>query len=318
MFLKKGGASNRRMTDISVIIPAYNEEKNIYPLYHSLKNVLEGTKKSYEIIFIDDGSTDGTMGTLERIHIANNRVKAISFQKNFGKSAALSVGFQQASGDVVITMDADLQDDPREIPQFIEALGRGYDLVSGWKHQRKDPLSKRIPSKFFNLITRRISHINIHDFNCGFKAYRKEVVKNIHLYGELHRYIPVIAKWSGYRTGEVMIAHHERLHGKSRYGPSRLFKGFFDLITTKFLTTYSKRPLHLFGIVGILLSLAGFAAGIYLLSGWLQGMTIGNRPLLFLSILLLLMGLQFFSIGLLGEMMTSSREDKYNIRRILI
>ena len=317
MFLNKKGFSKSKMVYISIVIPVYNEEESITELHNKIKETLENINKDYEIIFVDDGSNDKTLEILDRIHQSNDKVKAISFQRNFGKSAALSVGFKEAAGDIVITMDADLQDDPQEIKRFIEKLNEGYDMVSGWKYKRKDPLTKRIPSKFFNFLTRVSTGIKIHDFNCGFKAYKKEVIKNIKIYGELHRYIPVIAKWNGFKVGEIKVLHHQRKYGKSKYGSSRLFKGFLDLITIKFLATYSKRPLHLFGIVGILLGSLGFIIGLYLSWGWIRGIPIGNRPLLFLSMLLLLMGLQFFSIGLLGEIVTFNKENEYNIKKRL-
>jgi len=305
------------MIELSLVVPVYNEEGSLIELFNELKRVLENTEKSFEIIFIDDGSTDKTMGVLRDIHNSYDKVKVISFQRNFGKSAALSVGFNEAQGRIVITMDADLQDDPDEIPRFIEKLDEGYDLVSGWKYHRKDPLTKRITSKFFNMLTKILTGIKIHDFNCGFKAYRRTVVKNIKIYGELHRYIPVIAKWNGYKTGEIKVKHNIRKYGKSKYGSSRLFRGFLDLITVRFLASYSKRPLHLFGFIGIILGFLGFITGLYLSLGWLKGVPIGNRPLLFLAMLLLLMGLQFFSIGLLGEIITFNKENEYNIKRKL-
>jgi glycosyltransferase involved in cell wall biosynthesis len=232
------------------------------------------------------------------------------------KAAALSAGFSEATGDIVFTMDADLQDDPEEIPNFINKINQGHDMVSGWKIRRKDPISKTIPSKFFNWLTSLTTGVKVHDSNCGFKAYKKEVVKNINIYGELHRYIPAIAYWKGYKVGEVKVVHHARKFGKSKYGVERLMKGFFDLITVKFLTRYAKRPLHLFGFLGVLCFLVGFITGIYLVAGWFNGIGIGNRPLLMLCVLFIVTGIQLISIGLLGEMInSSSRKDDYVVKK---
>lgn len=306
MFLNQKAFSNNKMTDLSVIIPAYNEEKNIVLLYHKLKNVLDNLNRKYEIIFINDGSTDKTLSVLKGIK--DKKVKIISFQKNIGKSASLSVGFKEASGDIIITMDADLQDEPGEIPRFIAAL-KGYDMVSGWKHKRKDPISKIIPSRIFNFLVSKVTGVKIHDFNCGFKAYKKNVVKRIYVYGELHRYIPALAKWKGFKVGEIKVEHHKRMFGKSKYGISRIGNGFFDLITVKFLMTFGKKPLHFFGSIGFLCTLLGMIVGIYLTRLWFLGESIGQRPLLILSVLLVVLGVQFISIGLLGEMICRNREE---------
>ena len=296
--------------DLSVIIPLYNEEGSINDLYDQLFVILEKLKITYEIWFIDDGSVDDSLRILKEYQKKDKNIKVISFQNNYGKSAALSKGFQVANGDIIITMDADLQDDPAEIPNLVAKINSGFDLVSGWKKKRFDPLSKRIPSKFFNFITSFITGIKIHDINCGLKAYRKEVIKEIPVYGELHRYIPVLAHWRGYRIGEIVVKHHPRKYGKTKYGVSRFFKGFFDLLAVLFLTRYRQRPLHLFGFLGLLSCFLGFVILLYLTVLWFQGYGIGHRPLFFMGILLVIIGLQSFSLGLIGEMITNIQSDK--------
>ncbi len=304
--------------DLSVVIPVYNEKESLRELYGQLTEVLSPGYR-YELIFIDDGSRDGSSEVLEDLARQDTRVRVIQFQKNYGKSAALSVGFEAASGEFVATLDADLQDDPREIPPMIEKLKQGYDLISGWKKKRRDPISKRWPSKIFNWVTSRISGVRIHDINCGLKVYRNFVVKTLHPYGELHRFLPVLAHLDGFVVGEKEVAHRPRKYGKSKFGASRFTAGFFDLLTVMFLSRYLKKPLHLFGILGILSFLGGFIIGAYLTVLRLSGHWIGNRPLLFLGILLMIVGVQFVSIGLLGEMITASqtRQSAYVIRRTL-
>ena len=233
----------------------------------------------------------------------------MSFRKNYGKSAALQVGFKSATGDVVVTMDADLQDDPFEIQNLLKKLEEGFDLCSGWKKKRQDPFIKKISSKFFNFVTRIISGIKIHDFNCGLKAYRKEVVENVKVYGELHRYIPVMAKWQGYTITEVSVLHHQRRYGKTKFGISRFFKGFIDLVTVVFVTRYIKRPMHFFGFLGALSSLVGIVVLGYLTVLWIQGQPLSNRPMLFLGMLLIIVGVQLFAVGLLGEVITHNAMD---------
>lgn len=301
--------------NLSIIIPVHNEEGNIPELYErlystlSLPSLIEIT---YEIIFIDDGSTDGTFEEIKKIK--NSKVKVIRFQRNYGKAAALSCGFKRSKGDFVITMDGDLQDDPKEIPRFIEELKKYY-MVSGWKNKRQDPISKTLPSKVFNRLTRFITGVKVHDFNCGYKAYNNYVVKNINLYGELHRYIPALVYWKGYTVGEIEVEHHPRVHGESKYGIERLLKGFLDLITVTFLMMYKKRPLHVFGGIGILFGLFGVIISIYLIVLWAIGLKIGDRPLLMLGILLTVTGAQFISLGLIGELITNSRNnDDYIIK----
>lgn len=300
---------------LSILIPVLNEKENILELYSKLKSVLNNLNLGYEILFIDDGSTDNSSIILEELHNKDEHVKVIQFRKNFGKATALSAGFKHAKGDIVITMDGDLQDDPEEIPNFINKINEGYDLVVGWKFQRKDPITKTLPSKIFNKLTASLTKVNIHDFNCGFKAYRKEVTKNIDIYGELHRYIPALAYWKGYRIGEIKVKHHARKHGKSKYGSSRLVKGFLDLLTVKFLMSFTKKPLHLFGTIGLLFLSFGFMTELYLmilhilfLLGGPMGWEIRDRPLLLLGILLMVSGIQLISVGLIGEMIASKNQ----------
>jgi glycosyltransferase involved in cell wall biosynthesis len=299
-------SSDMPITDspaLSVIIPVNNEEGNIVPLYQKLHGQLEQMRKSYEIIIVDDGSTDSTFEKISLLHDQDPRVKIIKFRKNFGKSTALNVTFRYAEGQIIITMDGDLQDDPEEIPQFLAKIEEGFDLVSGWKYPRFDPLTKTIPSRFFNKLTCLITGVDLHDFNCGFKAYKRVVIKNIQLYGEMHRYIPALADWNGFKIAEIKIRHHPRQSGTSKYGFSRLIKGLLDLITVKFLTSYASRPLHVFGVPGIISFLAGTVIGLYLiLLKYLENAPLGERPLLMLAVLLIVLGFQFVSLGLLGEM----------------
>jgi len=302
--------------NVSIVIPLFNEDESLNELYNKLVTVVKNENLSYEIIFIDDGSTDDSLKVLKDLHSKDSNIKIYSFQKNYGKSAALSQGFKTANGDVVITMDADLQDDPSEIPKLIEMINSGHDLVSGWKKKRNDPLSKTIPSKLFNFTTAKLTGIKIHDFNCGLKAYRKKVIKEIPVYGELHRYLPVLAHWRGYKVGELVVKHHERKFGKTKFGARRFLSGFFDLFTVLFLTRYRQKPLHLFGFFGLLSFVAGFGILLYLTIIWFQGQGIGQRPLLFLGVLLIIVGMQSFSIGLIGEMITNSKdeENQYSVK----
>jgi glycosyltransferase involved in cell wall biosynthesis len=307
--------------DLSVVIPLLDEEESIGPLHSSLVAVLGALGKEYEIIFVDDGSEDGTFGILQSLHEQDpEHIRVIQFRRNFGKTAALTAGFRQARGDVVITMDADLQDDPREIPGLLERLSDDYDLVVAWRHERRDPLSKRLPSKVANTAVSALTGVRIHDLNCGFKAYRREVVQDLKLYGELHRFIPVLAHWRGYRVTEQKVVHRPRQYGQSKYGFERLGRSFLDFGMVLFLTYYLKRPMHLFGTLGALLFLFGFAIGLYLTGLWVLGEGIGWRPLLFLGILAMVVGVQMASIGLLGEMIRNfayDPEEEYSIRRLL-
>lgn len=296
---------------ISIVIPLFNEEESLNPLSIEIKKVFRQLQAEFEVLFVDDGSTDNSIQVIKEICKSDTRFHYISFRKNYGKSAALQIGFKQIKGDVVITMDSDLQDDPAEIPNMIKKLEEGYDLVSGWKRKRYDPIIKRFSSRFFNFVTRVISGIKIHDFNCGLKAYRKQVVEKIRVYGELHRYIPVLAKWEGFTVSEVEVKHHPRRYGKTKFGISRFFKGFIDLITVMFTTRYIRRPMHLFGFFGALSFLIGLIVNGWLTIDWISGKPLSNRPMLFLGMLLIIVGVQFFSVGLLGEMMVhNARSDE--------
>jgi glycosyltransferase involved in cell wall biosynthesis len=292
---------------ISVIVPLYNEEQNLEPLHRELSDSLQAFGRPYEIIFVNDGSADGSTSMLERLAALDPQVTVIHLRRNFGKAVALSTGFREARGDIVITLDADLQDNPVEIPRFVAGIESGYDLVSGWKYRRKDPLSKRIPSRIFNRAVSAATGIKLHDFNCGFKAYSRRLVDHLQLYGELHRYIPALAHGEGYRVTEIQVDHRPRIHGKSKYGWERYMRGLLDLLTVLFITRYTKKPLHLFGSVGLLLVFMGLLVNSYLAVIWLMGHAIGHRPLLSLGVLLMVLGVQFISTGLLGEMIARSQ-----------
>jgi len=304
--------------EISVVIPLYNEQDSLRELHDKIVSVMTNNDFSYEIIFIDDGSTDSSVSVIEELAGRNDLVKFLQFRKNYGKSAALAAGFDYAQGRYVITMDADLQDDPDEIPNLVNRLKEGYDLVSGWKKVRHDPLIKRVTSKVYNYFTSVFSGIRLHDFNCGLKAYRLDVVKSMHVYGEMHRYLPVMAHNNGFRVTELPVKHYERKHGKTKFGAARFTRGAFDLMTVTFLTKYKKRPLHLFGLFGVLTFLTGFVISLILVYQRLvMNQYLSNRPLLFLGVLLIIVGLQFFSIGLIGEMIISVRHENetYLIKR---
>ena len=306
--------------DLSIIIPLYNEEKSLIELYENIISVLKGINKSHEIIFIDDGSQDRSFEILIDFHRKDKNVRIIQFRKNYGKSAALECGFREARGDIVITMDADLQDDPKEIPNLIAKINEGYDLVSGWKKKRYDPFIKRNTSKLYNFVTSIVSGIRLHDFNCGLKAYRNEVVKQIDIYGQLHRFIPVLAHWEGFRVGEIVVKHHPRKYGKTKFGAFRFIAGFLDLFTVVFLHKFKRRPLHLFGSFGLILLLLGLIIdGILAFQRIFANKYLSNRPLLFLGVLLVIVGIQFISIGLLGEMITETqkRSTDYSVKNIL-
>ena len=295
---------------ISIIIPLYNEEESIVKLYSELKNSLRGY--DFEIIFINDGSSDNSKNIIKNI-IQTDNIHLIDLYKNYGKSAALSEGFKHCKGDYVVTLDGDLQDDPLEIPILLDILKSSkYDIISGWKKDRKDPISKRFPSKFFNFITSLFSGIKIHDFNCGLKVYRKEVIKSIEIYGGMHRYIPVIAKQKGFSTSEHPVNHRPRKFGKTKYGRARFLHGFFDLLTVLFLGKYFARPLHFFGLFGLINLVLGMSINIYLTIAWFNGGPISNRPILFLGILLIIIGIQFISLGLLGELIIKSNSKSGN------
>ncbi len=311
---------NTESPEISIIIPLINEEKALTELYEKINAVLKDFKKSYEIIFIDDGSTDRSYQVLESLYQKDRRIRVYQFRKNYGKSAGLACGFQMARGQNIITMDADLQDDPEEIPNLFAKLNEGYDLVSGWKKKRQDPFIKRNTSKIFNKVTGLISGLKIHDFNCGLKAYRNEVVKDIQVYGQLHRFIPVLAHWQGYRVGEMVVKHYPRKYGKTKFGLFRFTAGLLDLFTVIFLNKFKKRPLHLFGSIGLITFIVGMIINVYLAIEKIFAKGIlSNRPLLFLGILLVIVGIQFVSIGLLGEMITETQKKRrdYSLKNIL-
>jgi len=292
--------------DISVIVPILNERDNLPELYERLTGTLTDLNRAYEIVFVDDGSSDGSADLCRSLVQLNPCVTLVELRRHFGKATALQVGFQVAKGDVIITMDGDLQDDPVEIPRFLEALEGGVDLVSGWKKTRQDPITKTLPSKFFNLVTSIMTGIKLKDFNCGFKAYRREVVESLDLYGELHRYIPVLAHANGFRIGEIAVNHRPRCYGKSKYSFERFLRGAFDLLTVLFLGSFKRRPLHLFGLIGMAFCAVGFTIDLYLSMLWLTGVAyIGNRPLLILGTLLIIVGVQVLIFGLLAEMITA-------------
>ncbi|WP_026166588.1 glycosyltransferase family 2 protein [Gracilimonas tropica] len=293
--------------DVSIVIPVYNEEESLPELENEIAKAI-GDIFSYEIIFVDDGSSDTSWAVIQALSKEKKHIYGVSFSHNYGKSMALQAGFERVSGRYVVTMDSDLQDDPNEIPEMIQLLKDGYDLVSGWKKERHDPISKTIPSKFFNFVTRKVAGIDLHDFNCGLKAYRAEVIENIYVYGELHRYIPMLAKKEGFtRITEKVVKHHPRKYGKTKFGLSRFMNGFLDLVTISFVQKYLQRPMHFFGTIGVLFILIGSGINLYIAYIKLVlGQGIGDRPLLFLGILLLVLGVQLFSTGLLGEMINKN------------
>jgi len=311
----------REETDLTVLVPLYNEEESLRELKERIAAEFDRGGLRGEILFVDDGSTDGSYRVIEELAAADERVRAIKFRSNFGKAAALDAGFREARGRIVITMDADLQDDPAEIPNLIRHLDEGFDVVSGWKKKRHDPISKTVPSKFFNFVTATATGIRIHDFNCGLKAYRLAAVREIRLYGELHRYIPALAAWKGFRVGELAVTHHPRRHGRSKYGPKRFLAGFLDLMTVMLLTRFTVKPLHLFGLVGTLMGFGGVLISLYMVSLKIRyGDVQGRVPLLSFAVLLIIMGMQFLSTGLLAEMIASRNADQtthYSIERRL-
>lgn len=295
---------------ISVVIPVHNEERSIALLYDELRATLDGLDLPWEAVFVDDGSTDGSFTALTRLHAEQTNVRVVRLRRNFGKAAALSAGFAQARGDVVVTIDGDLQDDPNEIPKLLAKLDEGFDLVSGWKSRRRDPWRRRFASKVFNRMSGWLTGVHLHDVNCGLKAYRVEVVRGLPVYGELHRFIPVLAHHRGFRIAELPVNHRPREHGRSRYGLERYLRGFLDLLSVSFMGRYRHRPLHLFGGLGLLLGAIGVAILIYLTAVKIAGHAIGGRPLLTLGVLLVVVGLQFFSLGLISELITAQHEQR--------
>lgn len=298
--------------DISVVVPLYNEEESLTELCDWISRVMDSHGFSYEVLLIDDGSDDNSWSVIQTLSSKYNQIKAIKFNRNYGKSAALNVGFKNASGKVVITMDADLQDSPDEIPALYKKITEeGYDLISGWKKKRHDPITKTIPSKFFNYITRKISGIKLHDFNCGLKAYRGDIVKHLNVYGEMHRYIPVIAKWNGYKKiGEQVVEHQERKYGVTKFGLERFINGFLDLLSITFVSRFKRKPMHFFGLLGTLSFLSGFLITCYVIGEKLYKIhyklpvrDITNQPLFFLALVALVVGVQLFLTGFLAEML---------------
>jgi len=293
---------------VSFVIPAYNEEESLEELYSLIKENVDDCKKEnlltdYEVLFIDDGSTDHTQDVIRKMSGQDEHVRYIFFRKNFGKSVALQTAFRNVAGDVVITMDADLQDDPCELASFLKKIDEGYDLVSGGKYNRLDPAEKRLPSKLFNLVTAKMSGIDLHDFDCGYKAYRREVTDAVDIYGQLHRYIPVLAFRKGFRIAEIQVHHNKRKHGKSKYGVERYMQGLLDFFTVSFLSKYHDRPMYFFGRTGLLSLLLGGTICLFLTVIWCMGNSIGTRPLLQLGILLIILGIQLFSVGFIGNML---------------
>jgi glycosyltransferase involved in cell wall biosynthesis len=305
---------------ISLVIPVYNEAGSLEPLVEEIAQALPPTGHPYEVVFVDDGSSDGSFAVMEKLAAADPSVRAVKLRRNFGKAAALAHGFADARGEIIVTLDGDRQDDPAEIPKLLAKLDEGYDLVSGWKQRRQDPVTKTVPSRFFNWTVRKATGIPLHDFNCGLKAYRREVVQNINIYGELHRYVPVVAHDRGFRVAEVKVAHRRRSAGRSKYGARRYLRGYLDLLTVLFLGRYQHRPLHLFGGLGTLVLAIGVVIDIYLTVDKLAfGNPIGQRPLFVLANLLIVVGVQLLSLGLLSELVTSGRarsgRERYEIER---
>ena len=304
--------------EVSIVVPVYDEEESLPELIDKIRASCESASLSFEVFLVDDGSNDRSWATIASLAESDERIRGIRLKRNYGKSAALSTGFDHATGTYVVTLDADLQDDPAEIPALIEILKEGNDLVSGWKTRRRDPLSKTVPSRFFNFVTRLLSGIPLHDFNCGLKAYRVEVVKEVRPYGELHRYIPLLAHNEGYRRiAEKSVVHHPRKHGTTKFGFERYLRGFLDLLTVLFLTRFASRPMHFFGSLGSLAFLGGFAISLYLsIEKLAYGQPIGGRPLLLLGAILLLLGAQMFLTGLVGEMIIRERMESHSAYQV--
>ncbi len=308
---------------VSVVIPLYNEEENVDELHRSLKPVMDATGIEYEILYVDDGSTDNTLNLLQKIQSGDSSLTILSLRRNFGQTAAFAAGFDYARGDIIVTMDGDLQNDPKDIPKLLELM-EDNELVSGWRKKRQDPfLSRRLPSIIANWLISRVTGVNLHDYGCSLKAYRRDVVKNLKLYGEMHRFIPAVASWYGVKIAEVETTHHPRKRGKSKYGISRTMKVVLDLITVKFLQSFSTKPLQFFGPVGLLSGILGFLISLYLtFEKFILGNDIGGRPLLLLGALLIIVGIQFIGMGLLGEMMArvyheTQKKPIYVMRRVI-
>jgi glycosyltransferase involved in cell wall biosynthesis len=301
---------------LSVVIPAFDEAASLPELHRELAAALDALGRSWEVIYVDDGSRDGTDRAIESLAGADPRVRGASFRRNYGKSAALATGFRMARGEWVATMDADLQDDPGELPKLAAALEGGYDLVSGWKQNRQDPLTKTAPSRLFNAVTSAVAGISLHDFNCGFKLYRRDVVEAIEVYGELHRFLPALAHWAGFRVTEVAVHHRARKFGRSKFGAARFINGFLDLMSAAFISTSALKPLHVFGRIGLGFLLTGAAIAAWFVAQWLGGEPMRVRPLMLFGATLVLLGIQFILMGLLGEMIANMRaRAEYPVRR---
>jgi glycosyltransferase involved in cell wall biosynthesis len=301
---------------VSAVVPAYNEAESLPELHRELSAALERLGMTWEIIYVDDGSRDGTDRVIEQLCAQEPRARGILLSRNFGKSAALATGFKVVRGEYVCTLDADLQDDPNELPKLFEALEGGLDLVSGWKVKRLDPITKRLPSKLFNAVTSMVAGVRLHDFNCGFKLYRREVVDALEVYGELHRFLPALSHWRGFRVGEVGVNHRARRYGVSKFGASRFVNGFLDLLTAAFISTSALKPLHVFGRIGLLFLLSGFGLGGWFVAQWLHGDPLRVRPLMLFGAACVLLGIQFILMGLLGETIAhQSARDDYPVRR---
>ncbi len=308
---------------ISIVVPLYNEEENVQELHGRLKEVLDAVGEDYEMILVDDGSSDGTLGLLQQLQEMDPQVVVLSLRRNFGQTAAFAAGFDYARGEVIVTLDGDLQNDPADIPKLLELM-KHHDLVSGWRKHRKDPfVSRRLPSIIANWLISKVTGVNLHDYGCSLKAYRRDVIKNLRLYGEMHRFIPAVASWYGVRIAEVETTHHPRKRGTSKYGISRTMKVVLDLITVKFLQSFSTKPLQFFGPIGLASGLLGFLVSLWLsIEKLLLGKDIGGRPLLLLGVLLIIVGIQFIGMGLLGEMMVrvyheTQKKPIYVIKKVL-
>jgi len=303
---------------ISAVVPAYNEAESLPNLHRELVAGLDLLGMPWEIIYVDDGSRDGSDRVYEQLCAADPRVRAILLRRNFGKSAALATGFRAVRGELVATLDADLQDDPAELPRMLEALEGGLDLVSGWKVKRHDPITKTLPSKLFNAVTSQVAGIKLHDFNCGFKLYRREVVDSTEVYGELHRFMPALAHWRGFRVGEIGVNHRARQFGKSKFGAARFVNGFLDLLAASFISTSALKPLHVFGRIGVLFLAIGLGLGVWFVAQWLHGDPLRVRPLMLFGAACVLLAIQFILMGLLGEMIAhqAARAD-YPVRKRL-
>ena len=302
---------------ISAVVPAYNEVESLPEFHRQLAAALDAQGRPWEVIYLDDGSRDGSDQVIAGLAAADPRVRGVSLRSNFGKSAALATGFKLVRGERVLTLDADLQDDPAELPRLVEAIDGGLDLVSGWKLKRQDPISKTLPSRLFNAVTSVVAGIRLHDFNCGFKLYRREVTDALEVYGELHRFLPALAFWMGFKVGEVPVHHRPRLHGRSKFGPARFINGFLDLLSAAFISKNGLKPLHVFGRIGLLFLAGGGALGLWFVTTWLGGEPLRVRPLMLFGATLVLLGIQLILMGLLGEMIAyaSVARADYPIRR---